>query len=801
MQIHELNGYSGALDDAYMAVDNGSDTGKKKIKDITDPLNARIDNIIAGPASSAQEVIDARLGADGVTYDSLGDAIRDQVTDLKDGINEMGRIAIATSFQFVQGSIYNGNLIPSTTDCITSERFFNCKAGKVIEVQGNATYKRRLSFFTANREFISQTSYDYTKSYKVPDNAYCFRLSLAVTGTSFTPSDYDGSVVVSEIIDLKDDVLCEVAKPTNFVQGSLYNGTLDSSDTTVITTSEFYEISNFHNTLYLNGNSNYRFRVSFFDAQRSFVSQNNYAPSLMYVVPQTAKFFRISIGLLSNGAFSPSSYDNSVIVRGAVIGEKLLEGIEDAKELAYNRFFASDMIQGSLYNGVLNPSNLAAISQKEFQKVTSSALSVFSKDNWDVRINFFDEHQQFLSQVDYNSISYFKNLAIPSGAVYYKVTLNGDPLGHTTTTPSDVENNLVYVGTAPSLPKCNKAEINEIKDLVGIFDFVPDYYKEELNSKIAQIHENMNETGKNGETFIFITDIHWENNSKHSPALINDIIKNTNIKTLVCGGDLINEGTKLSMENTMQECVSAFNFEKTFFPCAFGNHDDNKNNQSSMPERWFSAETVYALMYKQNDGDITYLTDNDWRAFYFDNPTTKTRFIFCDTGVDGWAGTIDTSTYGYWTYDPTDQLDQIVDCLKETESGWEVVLVAHWLRGSSSYTAFAQDLFKIADGINSRSALVDASGAHKVYDLSSAKAHVCAIFAGHTHFDYSAVTEDGIPIIITDCDNGVRSTNTDYPYVEGTITEQCFDVVTIDYAASTVKCVRIGRGANREFSY
>ena len=89
MQIHELNGYTGALDDAYMAVDNGSDTGKEKIKDITDPLNARIDNIIAGPASSAQEVIDARLGADGITYPSLGDAIREQVTDIESDIGHV----------------------------------------------------------------------------------------------------------------------------------------------------------------------------------------------------------------------------------------------------------------------------------------------------------------------------------------------------------------------------------------------------------------------------------------------------------------------------------------------------------------------------------------------------------------------------------------------------------------------------------------------------------------------------------------------------------------------------------------
>lgn len=96
MQIHELNNYNGNLDQSsYLAVDNGSDTGKVSITELLENtnasvsqldafLNGRIDNIIAGgEAPSASEIVDARYGANGVTYPSLGDAIRDQVNDLK----------------------------------------------------------------------------------------------------------------------------------------------------------------------------------------------------------------------------------------------------------------------------------------------------------------------------------------------------------------------------------------------------------------------------------------------------------------------------------------------------------------------------------------------------------------------------------------------------------------------------------------------------------------------------------------------------------------------------------------------
>lgn len=102
MQIHELNTFSGTPGSSdYFATDNGNDTSKISAEDLYAPLNARIDNIIAGPASSAEEVIDARLGADGVTYDSLGDAVRDQFSNLKGELgNYIDKLFTKTRFNW-----------------------------------------------------------------------------------------------------------------------------------------------------------------------------------------------------------------------------------------------------------------------------------------------------------------------------------------------------------------------------------------------------------------------------------------------------------------------------------------------------------------------------------------------------------------------------------------------------------------------------------------------------------------------------------------------------------------------------
>lgn len=198
MQIHELNNYNGTLDSsAYLAVDNGSDTGKVSTTELlaeanaaVSHLNGRIDNIIAGgEAPSASEIVDARYGADGVTYPSLGAAIRDQVTDLKSDLVDLYDINInigeMTSGKYLAA---NGNLADDAGSKVSDYIYVGDRLTNTIKlinvfVRGN----RCCASFNANKQFVrylAAGTTDKNFTINLSDEEIYIRITSAVDETS-----------------------------------------------------------------------------------------------------------------------------------------------------------------------------------------------------------------------------------------------------------------------------------------------------------------------------------------------------------------------------------------------------------------------------------------------------------------------------------------------------------------------------------------------------------------------------------------------------------------------------------------
>lgn len=191
-------------------------------------------------------------------------------------------------------------------------------------------------------------------------------------------------------------------------------------------------------------------------------------------------------------------------------------------------------------------------------------------------------------------------------------------------------------------------------------------------------------------------------------------------------------------------------------------------------------------MQKQAENLVTYITDDKWN-FYFDVKNTGTRIIGLDTGE------YDTGeAQGEFT-----NYQDLSDCLMQTPAGYHIVILAHWLYQNGKTTS-CENLESLIDAYNSADT-VTIDGA--TYSFANAPGKIMLMMGGHLHKDMDWTTPNGVPVVLTDCDT-YAGTYSDAPHSRGTIGEQAFDVVTINYndnAEKTVKIVRIGRGEDRTF--
>lgn len=176
MQIHELNNFTGTLGaGSYVAIDDGNDTGKVSTQQILANTEARIDNIIAGDAPSAAEVTDARYGADGVTYTSLGTAIRTQFTDVKSDLKlaDEGKRDIGMLSPFVQGAMWDGEVQSYGKYEVTSSNIITLANATTLNIASG--FWIQLAFFV-NGVYSSSTPFTAT-IYNLPANS-SFRILI-----------------------------------------------------------------------------------------------------------------------------------------------------------------------------------------------------------------------------------------------------------------------------------------------------------------------------------------------------------------------------------------------------------------------------------------------------------------------------------------------------------------------------------------------------------------------------------------------------------------------------------------------
>lgn len=300
---------------------------------------------------------------------------------------------------------------------------------------------------------------------------------------------------------------------------------------------------------------------------------------------------------------------------------------------------------------------------------------------------------------------------------------------------------------------------------------LPDYWYTYLDTKIADVQSKDMEIGNHGDSFVFVTDLHYMTNDGNSAEATKYILDHSSVTKVIIGGDICN-GDTASKQGCIDQILACRNDFREINPYYLrGNHDNNTEIQNPAPEKAISDSELYGLILKPIENKI--IGDRTFH-YYFDNEIEKVRYICLDTGHP------DTNVIS------DAQITWMQEHIMELSDGWTVLILTH--QYYSTVGTMDGNGTKILAGLNA------------IYDTASAI--IAGVICGHSHADYMETTAKGFPVICTTCDvRAGQSSSVPLTRTAGTYTEQAFDVFHIDTTARMIYATRIGAGSDRNTTF
>ncbi len=320
----------------------------------------------------------------------------------------------------------------------------------------------------------------------------------------------------------------------------------------------------------------------------------------------------------------------------------------------------------------------------------------------------------------------------------------------------------------------------------------PSFFEEHITQVIRRYNDARSQI-TNATSFVFITDVHIHLNGRASVPLIREIGEQTDVKTVLCGGDLCWAwGSKAECHFDFEASLVYLDpiRETMDLYMARGNHDATVRNS-------LKDDRGYTMSYEQVQRRFAAHTTPAKGAvegklyFYTDDPATRTRFVVLDTSEHHLS---QEHGWGVLTGMELEQLQWFCDtALRLDEEDWSVVVMGHipcaaQMRGSC---AELQPLSEILEAFKNKTKC-------EYGDFRDAKAELIMYLCGHNHQDRDAVS-GGVLHISTGCDAYCKDDGMDRPV--GMVDNTLFDLFLVDQDKRTVQVFRIGAGKDRAFSY
>ena len=579
----------------------------------------------------------------------------------------------------------------------------------------------------------------------------------------------DAKITGDRISELKSD-LTQTANnmyPTDieWEQGTLNNDGTEA-DNAYFVRSDYIKFDN--RTLYVNPTSAYRITVFFYDESKTFVSKTGDLIRLnKYQFFENSGYVRFKVRKEPIASVTPATIGN-VQISESVLGFKTYYG-----EMLAN---TSDRLQ-PIDGNVFTPLELGYVAK-------TTAIAVYDDNNTN-SVRIIKGLEPYLTIGDVVGLTDYTGLKFQ---VYY--TKEDSTAGYSGWITSDwtcQANSIHYVMIRKTDDSAmTSADIESIKSkfFVNLAEYylsedvgnsVPPYWLSHLKAKEATINTLDATVGENGCSFVFWTDMHWTANYKKSPALIRHILKNTGVRDVVCGGDILG-GSYTSTETAYNALCDFRNIiSKRDYPVLSlrGNHDLTPDGTMYLTDNQF-----YGAMLKPFDRYANLIRKT---YYYRDDETLKIRYYYLDSRAVS-SDSLDA-----------DQLAWLEANLNTVPSDWSIIVFVHAVHTPAN---------------SSSSDTLQPS--YPAYQISQAlgnankKSQLIAMIGGHTHRDEITTNYGCLLISVTTDAGGTTASDWDANYptrTKGTTSEQAFDVFHIDMMNRTIYMTRIGAGSDRQTTY
>ena len=320
---------------------------------------------------------------------------------------------------------------------------------------------------------------------------------------------------------------------------------------------------------------------------------------------------------------------------------------------------------------------------------------------------------------------------------------------------------------------------------------LPSYYDEYIDDRIKTINErwlNSETPSYSGDIFAWLTDAHYGDNSQKSYKLLNYIAPRVGMSKFFDGGDIPSGGSGTWTKSEMVSNLAGFMAYYDNFHCdcyhIIGNHEWNDPAMTIASNR-INAETLYNLILRPNEGKYKEVSPNRM-GYWVDNAIQKIRYICLSCN--------------YGAYVAKNTVIWFADVLNAVPEGYTCVIFSHNAlhfddQGVGTPTGNYNCLIGCMDAAKvggSYTGTLD--GTSYTFTFNNAIT-IAAMFAGHTHRDYTYISSGGIPVIVTTCDRHSKDSSDDLTKEvrkAGTIGEHAFDIVQLDTLNRKIYLTRIG---------